>query len=69
MRRTNEKVRKYYESLGYMIYIKPHTRWDKDIFHLFDALAIKDKEVIFIQIKTNKFSGTKKIENFAKKYK
>ena len=65
MRRTNAKARKYYEKLGHKVFIKQHTRFDKDIWGLADGCFLTKKgRVVFIQIKSNRFSGEKEIRKF-----
>jgi hypothetical protein len=66
MRRTNQKVREYYKTKGInKIFIKEHSRWNKDIFGVFDGFFIHPHYgVFFIQIKTNQFGPINKIERF-----
>jgi len=68
MRRTNQKATRFYRKHGYMVFIKPHTRWNKDIFNLFDGIIIGNGTAKLVQIKSNQFARTKEIEDFAKKY-
>lgn len=68
MRRTNQKVRAYLEKRGVQkIFIKEHSRFSKDIWGLFDGFYIDtERGIVLMQIKTNRFSGMKSIEDFAK---
>lgn len=47
------------------IYFKPHTRYDKDIFGLWDGLCYdRNGNHVWVQIKTNAWPSTKKILAF-----
>jgi len=66
------KARKIAESLGYQVFQIHHTRWQKDVFGLWDQIWVKEGEVIWIQVKTNKKPSKKdleKYESWCKKYK
>lgn len=68
MQRTNQKVRVYLEKMGATkVWIKQHTRFEKDIWGLFDGFYIDpERKIVLMQIKTNKFGSVKRIEKFAK---
>jgi hypothetical protein len=69
MRRTNRKARKFYESLGCIVFIKGHFRHEKDIFGLFDAIVISPiDKVLFVQIKSNHFGNIKRIQDFCETF-
>jgi len=69
MHRTNSKAKKWLSERGYIIYVCPHTRFQKDAFGIADMIALKDGKVWFIQVKTNS-SGMKDIyREFCDKYK
>jgi len=69
MRRSQQKVRKFLEQEGHLVYFKPHTRWDKDIWNLFDGISIKDGVTYYLQVSSNQFHQMKPYEEFNKKYK
>ena len=56
MSRSNAKAKAFMESVGFFLwYLKPHTRWDKDIYHLFDGFCFAPNGTLtFVQIKSNK---------------
>lgn len=66
--RTRYKCIEYYEDLGYQVETVEKTHRFakiKDLFGLFDLLAIKDREVLFIQVKTNTPATQKPFKNWA----
>jgi len=69
MRRSQRKVQKQLENAGFLVYFKPHTRWDKDIWNLFDGIAIKDGITYYLQVSSNQFHKMKPYEEFNAKYK
>jgi hypothetical protein len=59
--RSVSKVRKALEQQGYMVAnLEKNSKFckERDLWNLWDLLALKDKEHIFIQVKTN-MSGLK----------
>lgn len=81
MRRSNQKAIKWLlENDFEMVFLLHHTKWDvltyfkdsriksKDIAGLFDGIAIKNGETVYIQIKSNAFPTAKLYEDFSKKY-
>ena len=75
MRRINSKFRKFFEEDGWLVYINHHTRWNKDIFGLFDGFMVKENKsklikhpVVFFQLKANKFPVFKDYKEFSGKY-
>ena len=61
--RSVAKARKYYEKQGYIVANLEKTGKfvkEKDLFGLWDILALKDRKHIFIQVKTNLSLGKKK---------
>lgn len=68
MHRTNKKGLEWLKGHGYMVEVIAHTRFSKDLFGIADAIAIKDGEVYFVQMKTNAFGSDKKYDEFFHKY-
>lgn len=69
MRRANQKVRKYFESCGFLVHIIHHSRFSKDIFGLFDGFYIDPEgETVYFQIKSNKMPTLKPYKDFKEKY-
>ena len=70
------KRRKFWESQGYLVYACPMTRGVKDMFGLFDLLAVSSKhpDMYFEQVKSYLLYGKKKaaciqrLQNFKLKY-
>lgn len=58
------KVRKFAESKGYQVFQIHHTRWQKDVFGLWDQIWVKKGEVIWVQVKTNQKPPKKEMEKF-----
>ena len=55
--------------MGCLVFIKEHSRHQKDIFGLFDGIIISPTDgVVFIQIKTNSFGNIEKTRSFCEKY-
>ncbi len=52
-----------------LVYIISHSRWQKDLFNLWDGFFIKDSEVVFIQIKTNHKPNLDIYRKWYKKYR
>jgi len=71
--RTVAKAKKYLNDRGYSVDTVEKTgkfQKQKDMFGLFDLVAIKYNHVIFIQVKTNSTSGClKHIHDFSKNHK
>jgi hypothetical protein len=68
MRRVHRKARDFLEKDGWLVYIVPHTRFSKDLFNLWDAVAIKHGIVAFVQIKSNSWGSVKPLREFAMKH-
>jgi len=53
--RNQQKAKRFYESLGYDVEVVRRDRWkkDQDFFGLWDLICVSDKDVIFVQVKTN----------------
>jgi len=68
MRRNQKRVRDYLEKKGWLVFLIQHSRFQKDIFNLFDGFAVKKGVVMFIQIKSNKKPNIKPFRKFNKKY-
>lgn len=52
-----------------LIYFIHHSRWSKDIFGLFDGFYIKEGEVCFFQVKSNRKPLLEPYKEFYEKYK
>ena len=63
-RRSMLKVRKFAESKGYQVFQIHHTRWQKDVFGLWDQIWVKKGEVVWVQVKTNQKPPKKEMEKF-----
>ena len=68
MRRAHFKVRKYFEKQGGLVFIIQHTRFQHDIFNLWDGFIILNGIVSFVQIKSNRFPTIKPYKDFCEKY-
>lgn len=81
MRRSNRKAVDYLIKHGYdFVYLIPHIRYDtftyfknakiksKDIAGFFDGIAVMNGHTYYLQIKSNSWSGWKKIEEFCETY-
>ena len=56
-RRNERKAQKILEEQGYAVQLtQPGTRFqkDKDLFNLWDLIAVSEEEVRFIQVKSNR---------------
>lgn len=81
MRRIQRKGIKYLEGLGFLVHLNFHTRWQKDIFFMWDAVAIATKniickdfccpcgDVIWIQFKSGYVSNKKEYQKWCSKLK
>ena len=84
MRRSNQKVVTHMlNKLNFdIVYLQQHLRWDtityfkggkklksKDMIGLFDGFGIKDAELYFIQISTNRFHPIAPYKEFCDKHK
>ena len=64
-RRSMRKARKIAESLGYLVFQIHHTRWQKDVFGLWDQIWVnKEGEVIWVQVKTNRVPSKKELTRY-----
>lgn len=69
--RTKKKAQKYYQERDWAVddcekggrFIK-----NKDLFNLFDLVAVKGCQVLFIQVKTNRPAGQKEFQEWADKH-
>lgn len=68
MRRSQKRVRDHLEKNGWLVFIIQHSRFQKDIFNLFDGFAVKKDVVMFIQIKSNNKPSMKPFKEFYNKY-
>lgn len=69
--RTKRKCKKFYEERGWDVGdVEKTSRYakQKDLFDLFDLIAIKGQKVKFIQVKTNKPATQKPYKEWAKKH-
>ena len=70
--RTVQKCKFWLEERGYLVDDVEKSgkfRRDKDLFNLFDLVAVhRHKPVMFIQCKTNKPGGLTKYKIFSRKY-
>lgn len=63
--RAELEYKKMKEQQGYSCYKSPNVRfYDVDIFGLFDLLCINKKEVLLVQVKSNRVRGKKEIQKF-----
>jgi len=69
MRRSNAKLRKYLEGRGFLVDFIIHTRFKKDLFNLFDFIALKDGKAYFGQGKSNSMPSKGIYRDFVVKYK
>lgn len=69
MRRVNAKLRKEWESKGWIVHFEPHTRFHKDMFNLFDGVLLRPiDEPHFFQVKSNAWPKLKLYQDFVKKW-
>lgn len=69
MRRVQAKAKEYLEGKGWKVWMIHHTRFQKDIFSLFDGLAIDKKlGVALIQIRSGSLPSMKPYKLFKKAY-
>ena len=69
--RTELKAKKELEKDGWLVYRVPASRmWQtqEDIMGLWDLLAIKPQQILFVQIKTNRKRNTIPHLEFMRKY-
>lgn len=64
--RSNARAKKWLLDRGYThIYLKPHMRYDKDIYGLFDGFCFSPEgDFTFLQIKSNAYPPSKPIIEF-----
>lgn len=59
------EYKKMKESQGYECYKSPNVRfYDVDVFGLFDLICMNKKEVLLVQVKSNRVRDRKKIASF-----
>ena len=59
------EYKKMKEAQGYSCYKSPNVRfYDVDVFGLFDLICINKKEVLLVQVKSNRIRDRKKIASF-----
>lgn len=71
-RRSMRKARAFAESLGFIVFQIHHTRYQKDIFHLWDQIWIGEGYAVWVQVKTNRYPSKKEIKKYldwCEKYK
>ncbi len=81
MRISNGKAIHYLLNNGYdEVYLKAHTKFSDtvyttngkykalDLFNLWDGIALREKQIVFVQIKTNAWPKEKPIIDWCKKY-
>jgi len=69
--RVQLKCIKLLESEGYLVgKVEQHGKFvkEKDLFGLFDLIAIKEYDIMFVQVTCNKPHSHKKYLEFSKKY-
>jgi hypothetical protein len=60
--RRQRLARAYWEKKNYSVHMIHHTRWQKDIFGLFDGVAVPKsimKKPVFFQVKSNRMPSQK----------
>lgn len=70
-RLTEKRCEKKLQELGYITYLVPPSRpfqQVQDIFHLWDLIAMRGDEVLFVQVKTNYHSGYVKYRKFQENF-
>jgi len=78
MRRTHAKAKAYLKERGWKVWLIHHTRFQKDIWGLFDGIAVRepkyiscpvrDSRMAFLQIKSGSLPSTTKYRLFKKAY-
>lgn len=70
MRRTQAKAKAYLESKGWKVWLIQHTRFQKDIWNLFDGISLHQNErtMAFLQIKSGRLPNLKPYKLFLKRY-
>ena len=70
MRRVQRIARKYLEDNGYIVHLTPHTRFQKDIFGLFDMVCVRPygANVLFVQVKSGYCRNKLAFYNWSKKF-
>lgn len=63
---SHKRTREFLKFFGFIVESWPHTRHNFDMFGLFDQIAVKKGEVIFVQVKTNKYPTLKEKESIDK---
>lgn len=83
MRRIQSKAIKLLKEVGFITHLNPHTRFNKDMFGLYDVLCIASKniiddkrgilaphgDVVWVQIKTGYVNHKDRYYMWCKKYK
>jgi hypothetical protein len=69
MHRVNAILKKELEKEGMTdIQMFPHTRWNKDIFGMWDAVGYRDNDVVWIQFKSGYCSDMKKYKKWCDRF-
>ncbi len=70
MRRSQQKTREHLEKQGYKVWFIQHTRYQKDMWGLFDGIALKSNIAYpyLIQVKSNSFPTLKPFKEFKQKF-
>lgn len=69
--KTKRKAKKFYEEIGWTVDdVEASYRYakSKDLFGLFDLIAIKERSIVFIQVKTNRPATQKEYKKWAKEH-
>lgn len=69
--RVKRKCKEYFEEEGWIVGdVEKSSRYikNKDLFNLFDLIAVKGKTIRFIQVKTNKPPTQKEYKEWAQKH-
>ena len=69
--RTQKRLREMLEDKGYLVYMIVHSRYQKDIWGLWDGCSLKQDEFFFLQAKTNTTGLERKTQphrKFCEKY-
>jgi hypothetical protein len=69
MGRTTRKGLAWLKRERFTVDIIPHTRWHQDLFHIADAVAIRDSDMWLVQFRTNALGDMKIFDDFFSKHK
>ena len=68
MRRTQRMVKRYLEQRGFKVWFIHHTRFQKDIWGLFDAFCISREGTAMVQAKSGRFPPMLDFITFSKAF-